>query len=91
MTVKKALKILDGYYERKTSLKTGLEDPTKAWNCGHDLATQVAEMMADHIETDLVVLKAIKKQIQPKCKHPKKFQDIDPDGNRYCMDCNLDL
>ena len=91
MTVKKALKILDGYYEQKTILKIGLEDPTKDWNCGHDLATQVAEMFADHISTDLAILKAIKKQIQPNCKHPKKLHDKDSDGNLYCMGCNLDL
>jgi len=91
MTVKNALKILDGYYERKLSLKNGLQDPTKSWNLGHDLASQVAEMFADHMELDLEVLDSIKKQIQPKCKHPKKMQDIDSNGNRYCMDCNLDL
>ena len=91
MTVKKALKILDGYYEQKNNLKTGLKDPTKSWNIGHDLMTQVAEMISDHIDFDLTVLSEIKKQIQPNCKHPKKSQDIDPDGNRYCMDCNLDL
>jgi len=91
MTVKKALEILDGYYEQKKTLKEGMEDPMKSWNVGHDLMTQVAEIISDHIETDLIVLNAIKKQIQPKCKHPKKLHDKDSDGNLYCMGCNLDL
>jgi len=91
MTVKNALKILDGYYEQKANLKNGLEDPTKVWNIGYDLMTQVAKMIADSIDTDLNILNDIKKQIQPKCKHPKKFHDKGPDGNLYCMGCNLDL
>lgn len=85
MTVKNALKILDGYYEQKKNLKDGIKDPAQSWNIERDLMTQVAEMIADSIDTDLIVLNAIKKQIQPKCKHPKKSQDIDPDGNRYCI------
>jgi len=91
MTVKNALEILDGYYKQKKDLKEGIKDPTKSWNIGHDLIVQVAEMISDHIETDLIVLNAIKKQIQPNCKHPKNMQDVDSNGNRYCMDCNMDL
>jgi len=26
-----------------------------------------------------------------KCTYPKKIQDVDSKGNRYCMDCNWDL
>jgi len=91
MTVKKALNLLDGYYVQKTKLKKGLEDPTKAWNIGHDLATQVAEMIADSIKTDLVVLNEIKNEIQPNCRHPKKMRDKTANGDWYCMNCNIDL
>lgn len=91
MTVKIALEVLDGYIEQKTILKEGLEDPAKSWNTERDLVTQVAEMMADHIGTDLIVLDAIKKQIQPKCKHPKKMRDKTANGDWYCMNCNMDL
>ena len=91
MTVKNALKILDGYIEQKLNLKDGLLDPTKSWNASNDLAKQVAEMFADHMDADLTVLKTVKSQIQPKCKHPKKLQDRDGEGNLYCMGCNLDL
>ena len=91
MTVKNALKILDGYYKQKLYIKNGLKDPTKSWNIGHDLASQVAEMFAEHMETDLLVLDAIKKQIQPKCKHPKKMRDKTANGDWYCMNCNNDL
>jgi len=37
MTVKKALKILDGYCEQKINLKKGLKDPAKSWNINDDL------------------------------------------------------
>ncbi len=91
MTVKNAIEILDGYCLEKVNLRKGLIDPTKSWNIGHDLVTQMANMMANSMETDIIVLNAIIKQIKPNCKHPKKSQDVDSGGNRYCMDCNLDL
>lgn len=68
---------MDVYYKQKKILKEGIQDPTKTWNVGHDLITQVAEMIVDNISTDLAVLNAIKKQIQPNCKHPKKIHDRD--------------
>ena len=91
MTVKKALKLLDYYSEKKEEMKYNLLDRNKPWNHGEVNLFSLSESLAGNIESDVVFLKAIKKQIQPNCKHPKKFQDIDPDGNRYCMDCNLDL
>ncbi len=91
MTVKKALEILDYYSEKKSEMKKGFLDRNKPWNHGEVNLYSLSEMLADNIDTDLIFLDAIKKEINPECKHPKKSQDIDPDGNRYCMDCNLDL
>ena len=34
---------------------------------------------------------SIRAELVSNCKHPKKSCDVDPNGNRYCMDCNLDL
>ena len=90
MTVKNALEILEGYCEQKIKLKEGMKDPTKPWNVEKDLVTKVANMMADSMETDIIVLKELIKQIKPTCKHPKKMRDYD--GKVwYCMNCNLDL
>lgn len=91
MTVKKAIEILDYYTEKKSEMKAGLLDRNKPWNHGDVNLYPLSEIMADNIETDLLVLNAIRKQIEPNCKHTEKSQDIDPDGNRYCVDCNLDL
>jgi len=72
-------------------MKDNLLDRNKPWNHGETSLYSLSEILADNIETELIFLRAIKKQIEPNCKHPKKSQDIDPGGNRYCMDCNLDL
>ena len=90
MTVKKALEVLEEYCKQKINLKNGLQDPTKSWNADKDLINQVANMMIDSIETDIVVLNALTKLIKPTCKHPKKMRDHDGKG-WYCMNCNLDL
>ena len=33
----------------------------------------------------------IKNELIPNCSHQKDMQDVDSNGNRYCMDCNWDL
>jgi len=91
MTVKKALELLNYYSEKKSKMKEAFLDRNMPWNHGDVSLYPVSEGMAQIMESDLIFLRAIKNQIKPNCKHPKKFQDIDPDGNRYCMDCNLDL
>jgi len=91
MTVKKALKILEWQIQKKEYLKNGFLDMNMSWNQGQDCIIELSKTMATAIENDIIVLNMLKKQIKPNCKHPKKSQDIDPDGNRYCMDCNLDL
>jgi hypothetical protein len=90
MTIKNALDVIEGYCEQKIKLKEGMKDPAKSWNKEQDLVTQVSDMMADSIDTDIVVLKALIKQIKPNCKHPKNMRDYD--GKVwYCMNCNWDL
>jgi len=91
MTVKKALLLLNYFLEKKEEMKNNILDRNKPWNHGEVNLFSLSEAFAGNIEDDLIFLKSIKKQIEPNCKHPKKSQDIDPDGNRYCMDCNLDL
>ena len=90
MTIKNALGVIEGYCEQKIKLKEGMKDPTKSWNKEQDLVTQVSDMMTDSIDTDIIVLKVLIKQIKPNCKHPKNMRDYDGKG-WYCMNCNWDL
>ena len=91
MTVKKALELLNYYSEKKVEIKNGFLDRNKSWNHGEISLYPLSQAISQMIESDLIFLEGIKKQIKPNCLHPKEFQDIDPDGNLYCMDCNLDL
>ncbi len=91
MTRKNALKILDDYIAKKSCLKTGLLDKNRSWNQGQDCIQELSKELALVMETDLKILNSLKKELEPKCKHPKKLHDNDPDGNLYCMGCNLDL
>ena len=36
-------------------------------------------------------LELIRKELVPKCKHPKKMRDKTANGQLYCMNCNMDL
>ncbi len=36
-------------------------------------------------------LETIRNELVPDCNHPKKMNDRTPDGQLYCMNCNLDL
>ena len=56
----------------------------------------MAQMWLRHTRDDLRVFEFFKQLLhksekQIKCKHPKKFRDVDPDGNLYCTGCNQDL
>jgi len=89
MTVKKAIKILDWWIEHK---KNGMEQLKKQWNYQtFDEATGVAKTLFEMDETIIYNLEKIRKELIPNCKHPKKMRDRDPNGQWYCMNCNLDL
>jgi hypothetical protein len=51
----------------------------------------VGKTLLDADKTIVTNLELIRKEIIPKCNHPKKMQDVDSNGNRYCMNCNWDL
>lgn len=94
MTIKKAIKIMGAVIEDKQKKKTDFLDPNMSWN--RDGTTfEFAKGLAQVMENDITCLQAIKNQLhinkQPKCKHPRKLHDIDPDGKPYCMGCNQDL
>ena len=91
MTVNNALKILDEYTKKKDQMKKDLLDRNMPWNHGDVSLYSFSKELAQVMDTDLVILNAIKKQIKPNCHHPKKLHDKDSDGNLYCMGCNQNL
>ena len=91
MTVKKAIRILDSYIKRNKSMAEILENPATSWNEKFDCMRELSKEMANLAKNDIKVFESIKQELQPKCKHPKKMRDKSPNGQWYCMDCNLDL
>lgn len=91
MTTQKAVKIIDYTIQKKIQQKEGYIDPKKSWNYGEVNLSVISEQIARMINDDVTILKFIRAQILPKCKHPKKMRDRDGNGNWYCMNCNYDL
>jgi len=91
MTLKKAIKILDWLIEQETTRAEGFVDPKHSWNQGFDCMKDLAKSLSDSIQNEVEVLQMLRKELVPNCKHPKKMQDVDSNGNRYCMNCNMDL
>lgn len=91
MTVKKAIKILDWLIEQETNRAKGFVDSKHSWNQDFDCLKDLAKSLSDSIKNEVTVLKILKKELVPKCRHPKNMQDKDSNCNRYCMNCNLDL
>lgn len=72
--------------KRKTIL-----DPSKSWNKGNsDQAKTIVKMMIFLIDEWTISIDAIRKNLIPNCKHPKKMQTT-CNGVKYCMNCNWDL
>lgn len=87
MTVKKAIKMLDWWIDQR---KQATEQFKKDW----DYKTEVEDVAKTMLKSDEIViynLETIRAELVPKCKHPKKMIDTLPDGQKYCMNCNLDL
>lgn len=91
MTIKKAIKILDWLIEQETNRAEGFVDPKHSWNHGFDCMRDLAKSLSDSIQNEVEVLQILRKELVPKCKHPKRMHDVDNKGNRYCMNCNMDL
>ncbi|QLH11019.1 hypothetical protein [Nitrosarchaeum sp. AC2] len=91
MTVKNALKILEEFIERKSELKKGFLDMNMPWNQGQDCIKELSKGLATTMEKDIQILNSLKMELNPNCGHPENLHDKGPDGNLYCMGCNLDL
>lgn len=68
----------------------GLLSPDRSWNKDLDCARELAKTIANLTQEETQVLELVKKQLLPKCKHPKKMHDT-CGGQKYCMNCNMDL
>jgi len=88
MTVKKAIKILDWWANYK---KQSMAQLLKKWNYDSKTPTDVERLLIETTDTELYNLEIIKAQLVPNCFHPKKMIDTLPDGQKYCMNCNMDL
>lgn len=98
MTVKKAIRGLDMFIENKLAGKKEMLDPEKLYNKNQDCITSLVRVMVGNLQNDIEWLQAIKRQLLPEqhrtkivCRHPKKDHDTDPDGRKYCMNCNANL
>ena len=91
MTLKKAVEILDFTIKRKLEIREGFIDPTKSWNMGDPNISVFSTELGRILNEDVEILKIIRSQIVPKCKHPKKMRDKTANGDWYCMNCNIDL
>lgn len=88
MTVKKAIEIIDWWIGHK---KHSIEQLKEKWCSGSDKTTEVGQALLESERTEISNLEKIRAQLVPNCRHPKKMRDRLPDGQVYCMNCNLDL
>jgi hypothetical protein len=87
MTVKKAIKMVDWWINQK---KKAIENLEKEWKFTND-SHGVGKTILESEKTVIYNLEQIRKELVPKCKHPKKMRDRTANGQWYCMNCNSDL
>jgi len=90
MTVKKAINILSWVLDNKTKTVKEFYEP-ELLRAKYDLSADLYRTLLKVTETDIHNLEALKEQLVPNCRHPKKMRDKTPDGQWYYMNCNLDL
>jgi len=84
MTIKKAIKILDWWIERRENSLKKLQETIIFSD------SEITKVLVNSDKMIIHNLKLIKKEIIPNCKHPKKMQDT-CGSQKYCMACNWDL
>jgi len=89
MTIKKAIKILDWWIDRK---RQTMEQLKQEWNYSEQNPdSEVSKMLFDMDNTIISNLEKIKKELILNYNHPKKMRDMLYDGTNYCMNCNWEL
>lgn len=91
MTIKKAVKMLDGFIEYKSKCRDAYGELRRKWETNPLGLYVIAKQLENLNGSELELLVYMKKQIVTTCKHPKKFRDIDPEGKLYCVGCNQNL
>ncbi len=89
MTLVKAIKRLDYYLCEKTKHHEEIYSLERSFSQKDPF--EIAQLIRKNLESELVILKMLRTQIVPECKHPKKYQDRMKNGSLYCMNCNIDL
>jgi len=84
LSIKKAIKLLDWWINQREEKIQKLESNFKSMD------SEIKSVLFENEKTVITNLKLIKKELTPKCKHPKKMQDT-CNGVKYCMNCNMDL
>lgn len=90
MTVKKAIEIIEWILNNKTKTVKEFYEP-EILKAKYEIGANLYRTLLQVTETDIHNLQAVKEQLVPNCKHPKKMRDRAPNGQWYCMNCNLDL
>ncbi len=88
MTTKKGVEIVEKLLDFKTKFKQNLEKPENNW--GTDSFGKFVQGEISNLANEIGWLQMLKNEIAPPCKHPSEMQD-ECGGQRYCMDCNMDL
>ncbi len=83
--------MLDWLAETNAKMREGLLAADKPWNKEPDIIHRLVVVLAELSGRDTEILAKIRKELEVKCKHPKKFRDIDPKSRSYCVCCNQDL
>lgn len=91
MTVKKALEKIDFLIEYEKKMYNAMTDPGKSWNIDTSNIKDLAKTLSDSHRDSVQIFDDIKMELVVKCKHPKKMRDRTPNGQWYCMNCNMDL
>ena len=89
MTIQKAINVLDYFLQGKKGQKQNLLDFEKKLDQG--VVLDLSRVLDQNINDEILLIKTILNQLIIKCRHPKKFHDLDPERNRYCTICNQNL
>jgi hypothetical protein len=88
MTVKKAIQIIDWWIGHKQKV---MEELRRKWDYNtFEEATGIEKLIFNADKIAIANLQAIREQLVPNCKHPLKMRDVCK-GQKYCMNCNMDL
>jgi len=75
MTIKNAVKMLDGFIEYKSKCRDAYGELRRKWETNPPGLYVIAKQLENLNGSELELLVCVKEQIQPKCRHSKKMRD----------------